>query len=255
MATGKEPERRRERKLVTAVADAQDPPLALVCSSCRTPGLRLWPFMVSARNGHTFPFFFFTPLIQQIQIAADLFLFGAPLPPLLQIEWAKKLGKSARLLLRECGLKVLMAIGRLRHSAVAHLAKCFFWLCLFLAAAIVVCCCCYRPLGQSTSSRQGKSPAPFLNQFSRDKNHATVSAHIVHGGRFHLLHVNLSLAKSRALSIPPSHQQQKKNSMKSPMQMICHHGPASLESRDRGQRRTQPAASPLLVSSATKCIG
>ena len=64
---------RRERKLAAADADAQDPPLALVCCSCRTPGLRLWPFIVSARNGHT------VPLIQQIQIAADLFLFGAPL--------------------------------------------------------------------------------------------------------------------------------------------------------------------------------
>ena len=131
-----------------------------------------------------------------------------------------------------------MAIGRLRHSAVAHLAKCFFWLCLFLTAAIVVCCCCYRPLGQSTSSQQAKSLAPFLNQFSRDKNHATVSAHIVHGGRFHLLHVNLSLAKSRALSIPPPPTNKKKEFNEKPYanDLSSCTGPASLESRDRGPK-------------------
>ena len=80
MATGKEPERRRERKLVTAVADAQDPPLALVCSSCRTPGLRLWPFIVSARNGHTFPFFFSHRLSSKFKLRPIYFSSAPPFP-------------------------------------------------------------------------------------------------------------------------------------------------------------------------------
>jgi hypothetical protein len=71
MATAKEPE--RDGRESSAL---QTERIHLLLSSVppgRTPGLRLWPFIVSARNGHT------VPLIQQIQMAADSFLFGAPL--------------------------------------------------------------------------------------------------------------------------------------------------------------------------------